>query len=311
MKRNHWKIAPLLCLCLLGGSLWAQRITPSPEEIIALTPRWEGERFPDGRPKVPDDILERMKNISLEQAWSVLRGEGYPNQYEHGWQNIHAGEVLSGRVLTAQYMPKRQEVRALLEQKGQEEGRIGDMVSWPIDMLQPGDVYVADSYAKVEDGPIIGDNLGTSIAAKSGNGVVVNGTIRDQEGLMKIPGFTSFIRGTHPSYQQEMMLTGINVPIRIGPVTVLPGDVVLGKLDGVIFIPPHLAEKVVKTGELVMLRDQFGQQRLREEKYTPGQIDARWSDTIERDFSQWLEAHIDDLPVPKEEIQELLETRTW
>lgn len=305
----------LTCLLLSFILAWemspGQELTMSREEMIVLTPAWEGERFPDGRPRVADDILDRMKSISLEQAWSVLRGEGYTHQYEYGWQNIHPGEVLVGRVLTAQYMPIRPEVRAQLEKKGAEEGRIGDMVSWPIDMLEQGDVYVADSYAKVEDGPIIGDNLGTAIAAKSGNGVVLNGTVRDLDGLARIEGFTSFIRGTHPSYQQQMMLTGINVPVRIGPVTVMPGDVVLGKLDGVIFIPPHLAEKVVKTGELVMLRDQFGHLRLREGKYTPGQIDARWSDEIEKDFSQWLEANIDELPVPRDEIQELLKTRTW
>ena len=301
----------ILTLFFVQETLLAQELTIDRQEMIALTPTWEGERFPDGRPRVPDEILERMKNISLEQAWSVLRGEGYTHQYEQGWQNIHPGKVLVGRVLSAQYMPIRPEVREQLEKKGAEEGRIGDMVSWPIDMLEKGDVYVADSYAKVVDGPIIGDNLGTAIAAKSGNGVVLNGTVRDLDGLAKIDGFTSFIRGTHPSYQQQMMLTGINVPIRIGPVTVMPGDVVLGKLDGVIFIPPHLAEKVVKTGELVMLRDQFGHQRLREGKYTPGQIDARWSDAIEKDFSQWLEANISELPVSREEIQELLKTRTW
>jgi 4-hydroxy-4-methyl-2-oxoglutarate aldolase len=310
MKYNN-----LIWLIIFCQALWTfaygQQLTMNREEMIALTPTWEGERFPDGRPKVPDEIIERLKNISLEQAWSVLRGEGYTHQYEQGWQNIHPGEVLVGRVLSAQYMPIRPEVRVQLEKKGVEEGRIGDMVSWPIDMLEQGDVYVADSYAKVVDGPIIGDNLGTAIAAKSGNGVVLNGTVRDMEGLAKIEGFTSFIRGTHPSYQQQMMLTGINVPIRIGPVTVMPGDVVLGKLDGVIFIPPHLAEKVVKTGELVMLRDQFGHQCLREGKYTPGQIDARWSDAIEKDFSQWLEANMSELLVPREEIQELLKTRTW
>ena len=289
----------------------AQNITLSREDLIAITPNWEGERFPDGRPKVQDDILERMKKISLEQAWGVLRGEGYTHQYEQNWQNIHPGEVLVGRVLTAQFMPVRPEVRKQLEKRGAEDGRIGDMISWPIDMLHKGDVYVADSYGKTEDGPIIGDNLGTSIAAKSGNGVVFNGTVRDLGGLMQISGFTSFIRGTHPSYQHEMMLTGINIPIRIGPVTVLPGDIVLGKLDGVVFIPPHLAEKVVKTGELVLLRDEFGHQRLREGKYAPGQIDGRWSVDIEKDFSIWLKTNINDLPVSKEEIQKLLKTRTW
>jgi 4-hydroxy-4-methyl-2-oxoglutarate aldolase len=292
-------------------SVNAQNITLSREDLISITAPWQGERFSDGRPKVKDNILERMKKVSLEQAWSVLRGEGYPNQYEGSWKNIHAGEVLVGRVLTTQYMPLRKEIRGVLEKKGVKEGRIGDMVSWPIDMLSKGDVYVADSYGKIENGPIIGDNLGTSIAAKSGNGVVLNGTVRDLDGLSEIPGFTSFIRGSHPSYQQEMMLSGINIPIRIGSVTVLPGDIVLGKLDGVIFIPPHLAEKVVKTGELVLLRDQFGHTRLREGKYTPGQIDGKWTAEIEKDFSAWLKKNIGDLPVSKEEIEELLKTRTW
>jgi 4-hydroxy-4-methyl-2-oxoglutarate aldolase len=309
MKYNNLLFTVIFLFSLFSAN--AQNLTLSREDLISITSKWEGERYPDGRPKVKDNILERMKKISLEQAWSVLRGEGYPHQYEENWKNIHAGETLVGRVLTAQYMPLRKEVRELLEKKGAKDGRIGDMVSWPIDMLSKGDVYVADSYGKVENGPIIGDNLGTSIAAKSGNGVVFNGTVRDLEGLAEIPGFTSFIRGSHPSYQQEMMLTGINVPIRIGSVTVLPGDIVLGKSDGVIFIPPHLAEKVVKTGELVLLRDQFGHQRLREGKYTPGQIDGRWAADIEKDFSAWLKTNMTTLPVSKEEIEELLKTRTW
>src|SRR3546814_3997756 len=147
--------------------------------MIELTPRWKGERFPDGRPKVSDDILERMKKIPLEQAWGVLRSEGYPHQYETNWQNIHSGEVLVGRALTAQYMPLRPEVRQQLEKEAKIDGRIGDMVSWPVDMLSQGDVYVADSYDKLNNGPIIGSNLATSILAKSGNGVVFNGTVRD------------------------------------------------------------------------------------------------------------------------------------
>jgi len=289
----------------------AQNLVLSKEDMIGITSKWEGERFPDGRPRVSDNILARMQKISFEEAWSVLRAEGYLHQYEGNWKNIHPGETLVGRVLTAQYMPLRKEVRELLEEKGLNDGRIGDMVSWPIDMLSMGDVYVADSYGKVEDGPIIGDNLGTSIAVKSGNGVVFNGTVRDLDGLINIPEFTSFIRGSHPSYQQQMMLTGINIPIRIGKVTVLPGDIVLGRLDGVIFIPPHLAEKVVKTGELVQLRDQFGHQRLQEGKYTPGQIDSKWSEEIEKDFSNWLEINIKNLSVGEEEIQELLKSRTW
>jgi regulator of RNase E activity RraA len=185
-------------------------------------------------------------------------------------------------------------------------------------MLVKGDVYVVDQFGAHIDGPTIGDNLGNSIFAKTGNGIVYDGAIRDIDGLKEIGSFTSFFRTYHPSHhlnnpegELNTTLIGINTPTRIGMATVMPGDVVLGRDGGVIFIPPHLAEKVVKTSEVVRLRDMFGHQRLREEKYTPGQIDSRWSDEIEKDFSKWLNDHIDELPVPRAQIQELLKTRTW
>ena len=282
------------------------------DELIEYTREWAGERFPDGRPKVSDSILERMKQVTITQAWGVLRGQGYNWQYEGNWKCTHPGQVLVGRALTAVYMPRRPAIRKLMEEKGGRCGCIGDQISWPIDMLVQGDVYVADVFGKIEEGPVIGDNLSTAIHAKSGKGVVHDAAVRDLEGIKSIPDFTSFVRGWHPSYASPtIMLMGVNTPIRIGQVTVMPGDVVLGKEDEVVFIPPHLAENVVKTSELIRLRDQFGKTRLKEGKYTPGQIDARWTDEIEADFSRWLEDHIDELPVPKEAIQELLKTRTW
>ena len=199
-----------------------------------------------------------------------------------------------------------------MEEKGERCGCVGDQISWPIDMLVQRDVYVADVYGKIAQGPVIGDNLSTAIYANSGNGVVHDAAVRDMDGIREIPGFTSFVRGYHPTYASPtIMLLGVNCPVRIGQATAMPGDVVLGRDDGVIFIPPHLAEQVVKTSELIRLRDQFGKQRLRGGTYTPGQIDRRWTDDIERDFSEWLEAHIDALPVPREAIQELLKIRTW
>ena len=284
----------------------------SPEELIEYTPEWEGERFADGRPKVPDDILERMRNVSITQAWGVIRGPGYNWQYEDGWICTHPGQVLVGRALTAMYMPRRPVMRQVMEEKGERAGCIGDQISWPIDMLVPGDVYVADVFGKIDQGAVIGDNLATAIYANSGNGVVHDASVRDIDGIQELPDFTSFVRGFHPTFASPtIMLTGVNCPVRIGGATVMPGDVVLGRDDGVVFIPPHLAEQVVKTSELISLRDRFGKQRLAEGKYTPGQIDTRWSDPIEEDFSRWLESHIDELPVPRAAIQELLKERTW
>lgn len=309
-RANYISVMVLLGM-MTTGILSLPGQTMDRESLISYTSKWEGERFPDGRPKVPDDILERMKQVSIEEAWGVLRGEGYHNQFEGEWHMLHDDQPIVGRALTVQYMPNRPDVNDEVKAKGQRNGRIGNTNSWPIDMLVPGDVYVADGFGKIVDGTLIGDNLGNSIYAKSGNGVVFNASSRDLEGLNRIEGFNAFVKGWHPSYLQEVMLEGINVPIRMGAATVLPGDVVLAKREGVIFIPAHLASKVVVTAEVVMLRDRFGIQRLKEGKYTPGQIDSRWTEDIEKDFSQWLRDHMDDLPVPKAQIQELLKSRTW
>jgi 4-hydroxy-4-methyl-2-oxoglutarate aldolase len=284
----------------------------STEEIIDYTYEWEGDRFPDGRPKVPDAMLDRVSRVTLTQAWGVLRNEGYKWQYEGGFICTQPGKTLVGRALTAMYMPRRPAMRLLMDQKGEQAGCIGDQISWPIDMLVQGDIYVADVYGKHEEGPIVGDNLSTAIYAKSGKGIVHDASIRDIDGIQEIQEFVSFARGFHPSYASPtIMLVGVNCPVRIGQVTVMPGDIILGRHEGVVFIPPHLVEKVVKTSELVQLRDRFGKQRLQEDVYTPGQIDRRWTDDIETDFSRWLEQHLDDLPVPKQAIQALLKERLW
>ena len=281
------------------------------EELIYYTSEWQGERFEDGRPKVADEILERIKNISIEEAWGVLRSKGYHNQFEGDWVILHNDEPVVGRALTTLYMPKRPEVMDRFTEKGHELGRMGAMNSWPIDALQQGDVYVADGFGKVVDGTLIGDNLGNAIYANSGNGVVFNGGSRDMEGLAKIEGFNAFVKGFDPSYLTESMLMGINVPIRIGRVTVFPGDVVLAKKTGVLFIPAHLAEEVVVRAEFIMLRDMFGHEMLKKGVYTPGQIDGRWSDEIQAAFLEWVKNNPDELPMTREDLDAYLKDRTW
>lgn len=289
----------------------AQQVALTKDQIISLTKAWKGERLPDGRPKVSDDLLKRLRNISLEEAWGVLRNRGYHNQYEGDWMILKPDEILVGRALTVQYLPKRADYDELIRTQGKEQKRIGNFNSWPIDMLTKGDVYVADSYGKIVDGTLIGDNLGNSIYAKSGNGVVFNGSVRDAEGLESIDGFNAWVKGYDPSFISEMMLGGINVPIRIGRATVLPGDLVLAKKGGVVFIPAHLAEDVVLASEFIMLRDQFGHQRLREGKYTPGQIDQQWTDDIKTDFLKWLDQNPDKLPMTRAELDAYMKSRTW
>lgn len=311
----------LFCLITISVSLpsYCQQVQINKDELIALTPEWKGERFPDGRPKVPDDIIRRMKSVSVEEAWAVMKNAGYGYQVAEDWQTINPDSVLVGRAVTATFMPGRPDVWKAIDSFGKKEGRRAQNV-WAVEMLVKGDVYVADQFGAKRNGPTIGDNVGNAIYAKTGNGIVYDGALRDVEGLKEIGGFTSFYTSYDPSYHNPgggqnrdltTMIIGINHPTRIRTVTVMPGDVVLGKVGVVVFIPPQLAERVVKTSEIVRLRDQFGHLRLREGKYTAGQIDARWTDEIEKDFSRWLNDHINELPVGKEQIQEYLKDRTW
>jgi regulator of RNase E activity RraA len=310
MNKKPIITALLIFACLSSG---AQNVGSSPEYIKALTPEWKGERFSDGRPKVSDALLERLKNISIEEAWGVLRNKGYQNQFESGWEIINPDEPMTGRVVTAQYMPLRPDLDKYIREKGKTEGRAqqGGTNSWPIDILVEGDVYVADSYGKIIDGTLIGDNLGNSIYAKSKRGVIFNGSVRDQEGLSEIKGFNGWIKGQDPSYIMQMSLVSINAPVRIGRAVVLPGDVVLAKKYGVIFIPAHLVEELVITSEVTALRDQFGHQRLREGKYKPGQIDSQWSDEIKKDFIDWLNNYPGKLPMTKSELDNYFKERNW
>jgi regulator of RNase E activity RraA len=314
MKKKQWLLLAYLLIVFVNKSN-SQQVQITREQLIALTAEWKGERFPDGRPKVPDEIIKRMKSVSVEEAWAVMKNAGYNYQVAEGWQVINPDSVLVGRAVTATFMPGRPDVWKAIDTVGKLAGKRGQN-TWAVDLLVKGDVYVADQFGAHKNGPTIGDNVGNAIYAKSGNGIVYDGALRDVEGLKEIGGFTSYYSSYDPSHHNppgdlNTMIVGINQPTRIRTVTVMPGDVVLGKLGVVVFIPPHLAERVATTSEIVRLRDMFGHQRLREGKYTAGQIDNRWTDEIEKDFSKWLNDHINELPVPKEQIQKYLNERTW
>lgn len=310
MVKKMLLVTTLMIGCYFSN---AQNVGSSPEYVKALTDEWKGERFPDGRPKVSDAILARLKKISIEEAWGVLKNKGFLNQYEGDWTIIQPDEPMTGRVVTAQYMPLRPDLDKQVKAQGKLENRSqkGGTNSWPIDMLIPGDVYVADGYGKIADGTLIGDNLGNSIYAKSQNGVIFYGSVRDQEGLSEIKGFNGWIKGSDPSFIFQMMLTSINAPIRVGRATVLPGDVVLAKKYGVIFIPAYLVEELVLTSEVTALRDQFGHQRLKEKKYLAGQIDSEWSDEIRKDFLEWLNNFPGKLPMSRDELDKYLKERNY
>ena len=285
--------------------------TISKEEMIFLTSEWKGERFSDGRPKISDDLLNRARNVGIEEAWQVMKNDGYVNQFEGNWKRVDDTTKIVGRALTARFMPSRPDIEKNIKERGNKQGRIGNTNAWPIDMLTKGDVYVADCFGKIDGGTLIGDNLANSIYAKSGNGVIFDGAARDLAGLSDIKGFNAFVRDFDPSFLENVVLMGLNTPIRIGRAIVLPGDLVITEREGVLFIPAHLAEKVISTAEFIALRDQFGHAMLRSGKYTPGQIDSEWTPALKDEFMKWISANVKDVKLTRAQLEEFMKKRTW
>lgn len=266
------------------------RIQPSRQDLIELTRLNPFERFDDGRPRIPDDLLERLKLVTTEEAWVVLRQNGYDRQFEGNWMQTHPGKITVGRAVTAQFLPHRPDYHEAIQETGLAEGRaqIGGQNSWIIETLQANDVMVVDIFGKVKDGTVVGDNLGTAVRTRTRAGAVIDGGIRDYQGLIQLNDVNFFVRGVDPTAIADVTLAGINIPIRIGGATVLPGDAVLGTPTGVIFIPAHLVQPVVERSEDIRVRDDFSKQRLAEGKYTSGEIDvAVWREDIEADFQHW------------------------
>ena len=248
----------------------AQIFTLSRDQIIEYTAKNPFERFADGRPKVPDALLEKFKGMSVEEVWSVLDRVGYKNQYEGHWQILHPEKKLIGRAVTAQFMPFRADVNEVLEAKAKAHGGRNNN-QHVIDMLGPGDVIVVDLFGKEEGGTFVGDNLATYVYEATHTGMVVDGSVRDLEGIFPIQ-MAAYFRGVHPTPIGDVMLTGINVPIRIGGATVLPGDVVFGDREGVYFVPPHLVEQIVKNADEVHIHDEWTQMMMKTGKYKSSEI---------------------------------------
>ena len=272
---------------------YAQLVMLSRQQLTEMTQAWKGDRFPDGRPKVSEQLLDRLKDVDAEEAFEVLVPAGFPNQFEGDWKMINPSEQrMVGRVVTAEFMPIRPDLDTVVRANGKKDKvqGVGEN-SWVIDTLQPGDVLVVDLFGKIKDGTFIGDNLATAIYTKSHNGLIVDGAVRDTTGIREIKGFRVFCRGTHPSALRNVMLVGINVPIRIGQASVMPGDIAVSDAEGITFIPPQMVKKVADQADVFHAQDAWGHLMLREQKYKPGQIDGHWTNEMIREFNLWAPAH--------------------
>ncbi len=259
------------------------------DTIIRLTPQWKGERLPDGRPMVSQDVLRRMRKITFEEAWGPLWNMGYRNNWESNFRMSHGDDILVGRAVTAVMVPHRPDLDETLRGIGHgEEGRKGFYNQWVIDNLVEDDVVVVDLYDKIFEGTYVGGNLSTAIKTRTKNGgAVIWGGVRDLQQIVKIDGLQIYYRGVDPTGIGNCVMTGYNMPCRIGQAICMPGDVVLGTMSGVIFIPAQHAEAVVENAEKSHVRDIFGFDRLQSKTYTTAQIDTQWTVAMYEDFINW------------------------
>ncbi|HTZ76145.1 MAG TPA: hypothetical protein VMB47_19680 [Candidatus Aquilonibacter sp.] len=295
----------LLALAVATVAPAQGQVRQTKEQIMFYTSTWTGPRFPDGRPKIPDDLLKRALDVSIEDVWDFLREHGYQNQFQGDWQALHPDQPFAGRALTAQFVPTRPDMAEPVRAEGKAEGRVSGTNSWVIDELQMGDTMVVDGYGKIIEGTIIGSNLGSGIAAHTHSGFIFYAGIRDAEENREIPNLNGFYLGYDPSAWAQMQLTGINVPVRIGRATVLPGDLVLAKRDGVIFIPAILAEDAISNAEFTNLQDSYNFE-LNSTGANGAEFEGGWTPEKFAGFAKWIDAHPEKLKMPRSEFDALL-----
>jgi 4-hydroxy-4-methyl-2-oxoglutarate aldolase len=289
-------IAAVSMALFFPASAAAQLVTFSKQNLIDYTSANPFDRFPDGRPKIPDALIERARDLSSEEVWAVLQDKGYNNQYADGFIILHPGKTMVGRVFTVQFMPMRGDVESVAEKKAKERGLPPLTNQMAIDMLQPGDVLVVDLFGKKVDGTIVGDNLFYYVmTATHKGGLVVDGSVRDLDGMAEID-MPAYFKSVDPTPIDNVMLTGINIPIRIGGVTVMPGDLAVGDREGVYFIPPQFVKEVLDHADVTHIHDEWTKKKFAEGKYKSSEIYSSPTDPkLKAEYQEYLKKRLEEL----------------
>jgi 4-hydroxy-4-methyl-2-oxoglutarate aldolase len=274
----------------------AQMMSFSKQDLLDYTAQNPFGRFPDGRPKVPDELIERARGLSAEEIWEGLEDKKLPNQYADGFQILHPGKTIVGRAFTVQFMPERSDLAHVADAKAKARGIKELSNQFAIDMLQPGDVLVVDLFGKKVDGTIVGDNLFYYVMkATHSGGLVVDGSVRDLDGISEID-MPAYFRSVDPTPIGNVMLTGINIPIRIGGVTVMPGDLVVGDREGVYFIPPQAVTDVLDLADETHIHDEWTKKKFDEGKYKSSEIYGSPSDPkLKQEYQEYLKKRLEEI----------------
>jgi 4-hydroxy-4-methyl-2-oxoglutarate aldolase len=289
-------LSVLGALLVLAPAASSQLFNFPKQDLTDYTAQNPFDRLPDGRPKVPDDLIERAKGLSSEEIWAVLQQKGFNNQFADGFHVLHPGKTMVGRAFTVQFMPLRPDVDEVAKAEAKERGIMRLYNQTAIDMLQPGDVLVVDLFDKKVNGTIVGDNLFFYVnQATRGGGLVVDGSIRDLDGIAEID-MPAYFRSTDPTPIGNVMLTGINVPVRIGGATVMPGDLVVGDREGVYFIPPQFVQEVLDRADEVHIHDEWTKKKFAEGKYKSSEIYGSPSDPkLQQEYQEYLKKRLEEI----------------
>ena len=254
---NNFIICTLLMALTLTNTVTAQVHRFTEDQMKDFTASNPYGRFPDGRPMIPDEVLDTVRQMQIQviEAIEVLRSHNYNNQFEDGWKTLIPGKKIIGRAFTIQFMPNRPDLEAGMKTAAAKNNSAPVSKSNTIDMLQKNDLAVVDLYGKIDGGlPYVGDKLAYYIWKTTGTGLIVEGGIYYLETTAR-SGMQAFYRGTQVASSGRAVVSGVNIPIRIGDAVIMPGDLVIGDEDGILAIPPQFVSEVIKTTIINRRRD--------------------------------------------------------
>jgi 4-hydroxy-4-methyl-2-oxoglutarate aldolase len=243
------------------------------------------------RTAVTDAQLERLRELPLEAVWGALQNRKHIRSFEGGFQLTVPNPKLVGRAVTMRYLPVRPDLMEAVQTLAKE----GD---WDYQYnvragedLKPGDVVVVELGGMVDRATFLGDVTGLGMKVAGALGVIVDGGIRDLSEFMPMKDLPIFYRGAHASAMADQVGVEWNGPIRLGGITVLPGDIIVADAEGVLAVPPQLVADVIKDAENTVYTENFKREMMRSRKYRARDIYPRLSPELEKVFEEWKKTH--------------------
>jgi regulator of RNase E activity RraA len=205
---------------------------------------------------VTQKILDRLLVPSTATLTSVLKGQGLNNTFMHDVSPLKPGMKMAGRAYTLRYIPAREDLNNVPLDNLIDKQRVG------IEQLQPGDILVIDARGETSAGTM-GSILAERMHQLGAAGVVTDGAYRDSPAIAEC-GMAAYARAMNAHTNKTIHYPSeIQVPVGCGEVAVFPGDIIVGDAEGVVVMPPHLAEEVADVAQEMELKEEFILERIR------------------------------------------------